>query len=53
MQSKRIFQIIYLITFQDGHEDAGKVGLTLIIGGMVGAVAWGYILDRTHKFKYV
>jgi len=42
---------IYLWLFQDGEEFAGQVGLVFIVGGMVGSVIFGIILDKTHKFK--
>ncbi|XP_023718113.2 uncharacterized MFS-type transporter C09D4.1, partial [Cryptotermes secundus] len=34
-----------------GEEFAGQVGLVSVIGGMVGSVIFGIILDKTHKFK--
>ncbi|XP_054257030.1 uncharacterized MFS-type transporter C09D4.1-like isoform X2 [Macrosteles quadrilineatus] len=34
-----------------GFENAGRVGLTLILGGMVGSVVWGVVLDKTHMYK--
>ncbi|KAL1129552.1 hypothetical protein AAG570_012497 [Ranatra chinensis] len=42
---------LILIKFEDGQEDAGQIGLSLIVGGMFGAIFWGYILDKTHKYK--
>lgn len=42
-----------LLTYYPGHEmDAGRIGLLMVICGMLGAVACGFILDRTHRFKY-
>jgi FLVCR family feline leukemia virus subgroup C receptor-related protein len=37
--------------FQGGEEFAGQVGLMFVVGGMVGSVIFGIILDKTHKFK--
>jgi FLVCR family feline leukemia virus subgroup C receptor-related protein len=37
--------------FQNGEKFAGEVGLVFVVGGMVGSVIFGIILDKTHKFK--
>lgn len=37
--------------FPDGAEDAGRVGLTLIVGGVLGSLAWGIVLDKTQIYK--
>ncbi|XP_076632513.1 choline/ethanolamine transporter flvcr2a [Colletes latitarsis] len=42
---------IYLAHFKNGEEDAGRIGLAMIITGMLGSVSFGVILDKTHKFK--
>lgn len=42
---------LILSYFPGGEEFAGKVGLVFVIGGMVGSVIFGIILDKTHKFK--
>ncbi|XP_043595066.1 feline leukemia virus subgroup C receptor-related protein 2-like [Bombus pyrosoma] len=42
---------MYLAHFEHGEEDAGKIGLAMIITGMIGAVTFGVILDKTHKYK--
>ncbi|RLU24566.1 hypothetical protein DMN91_002655 [Ooceraea biroi] len=44
---------IYLVHFENGEEDAGRIGLLMIITGMVGSVIFGIILDKTHKFKEI
>lgn len=37
-----------------GHEmDAGRIGLCIVLAGMLGAVCCGIILDKTHLFKWV
>ncbi|KAK1135638.1 hypothetical protein K0M31_000225 [Melipona bicolor] len=42
---------IYLVHFEHGEQDAGRIGLTITIAGVVGSVSFGVILDRTHKYK--
>ncbi|KAM0727467.1 Choline/ethanolamine transporter flvcr2b [Formica fusca] len=42
---------IFLMHFENGEEDAGRIGLAMIISGMAGSVIFGIILDKTHKFK--
>ncbi|XP_077265379.1 choline/ethanolamine transporter flvcr2a isoform X1 [Temnothorax americanus] len=36
--------------FPDSEEDAGRIGLTIVCAGMVGSIACGILLDKTHKF---
>jgi FLVCR family feline leukemia virus subgroup C receptor-related protein len=36
---------------QDGEEDAGRIGLLMMLAGMLGSILSGIILDKTHKFK--
>ncbi|XP_033214529.1 feline leukemia virus subgroup C receptor-related protein 2-like isoform X2 [Belonocnema kinseyi] len=42
---------IFLMHFPGGEEDAGRIGLLIILTGMVGSVIFGVIIDKTHKFK--
>ncbi|KYN30097.1 PREDICTED: feline leukemia virus subgroup C receptor-related protein 2-like [Trachymyrmex cornetzi] len=42
---------IFLAHFENGEEDAGRIGLALTLTGMAGSVSFGFILDKTHKFK--
>ncbi|XP_072755721.1 choline/ethanolamine transporter flvcr2a [Anoplolepis gracilipes] len=42
---------IFLIHFENGEEDAGRIGLAIVISGMIGSVSFGIFLDKTHKFK--
>ncbi|XP_076242837.1 choline/ethanolamine transporter flvcr2a [Calliopsis andreniformis] len=42
---------IYLRHFENGEEDAGRIGLAMIITGMIGSFCFGVILDKTHKYK--
>ncbi|XP_060529253.1 uncharacterized MFS-type transporter C09D4.1-like isoform X1 [Cylas formicarius] len=45
---------IYLNYFPGAESDVGLVGfLAIIMGGCVGSVIFGVILDKTHKFKLV
>lgn len=37
--------------FQSASEDAGRIGLTIVLAGTVGSVVCGVALDKTHKFK--
>jgi len=36
---------------QNAEEDAGRIGLTMVLAGVVGSVTGGVVLDKTHKFK--
>jgi FLVCR family feline leukemia virus subgroup C receptor-related protein len=42
-----------LFYFPKSEEDAGRIGLLMVILGMIGAIAFGYILDKTHKYKEI
>ncbi|XP_074031190.1 choline/ethanolamine transporter flvcr2a [Leptinotarsa decemlineata] len=42
---------IILHYYPDGNEDAGRIGLAIVVAGMMGSVCCGVILDRYHKFK--
>ncbi|XP_014207719.1 feline leukemia virus subgroup C receptor-related protein 2-like [Copidosoma floridanum] len=42
---------MFLARFENGEEDAGRIGLLMIVAGMVGSVLFGAVLDKTHKFK--
>ncbi|CAL1678174.1 unnamed protein product [Lasius platythorax] len=42
---------IFLAHFENGEEDAGRIGVTMIISGLAGTIISGIILDKTHKFK--
>ena len=39
--------------FQGAEKEAGQIGLTIVILGMAGSICAGWILDKTHAFKYV
>ena len=44
------FQVV--LTYYPGHEiDCGRIGLCIVLAGMLGSVVSGVILDKTHKFK--
>lgn len=45
-------QIVLL--YYPGHEmDAGRIGLCIVLAGMLGSVCCGIVLDKTHRFKWV
>ncbi|CAG9772822.1 unnamed protein product [Ceutorhynchus assimilis] len=45
---------IYLNYFPDGQSDAGIISLvTIISGGCIGSMIFGYLLDKTHEFKKI
>lgn len=33
--------------------DAGRIGLCIVLAGMLGSVCCGIVLDKTHRFKWV
>ena len=42
---------MYSPVLKDAEEDAGRMGLIIVICGMAGSMACGFILDATHKYK--
>ncbi|ETN67762.1 hypothetical protein AND_000456 [Anopheles darlingi] len=42
---------IVLNYFPDSATDAGRVGLALIVLGLIGSMVFGYLLDTSHKYK--
>nr|XP_026492625.1 uncharacterized MFS-type transporter C09D4.1 isoform X1 [Vanessa tameamea]XP_026492626.1 uncharacterized MFS-type transporter C09D4.1 isoform X1 [Vanessa tameamea] len=41
-----------VLTYYPGaNEDAGRIGLVIVVAGMIGSVVCGLILDKTHRFK--
>ncbi|XP_032527225.2 heme transporter FLVCR2 isoform X2 [Danaus plexippus] len=41
-----------VLTYYPGaNEDAGRIGLVIVVAGMVGSVVCGLVLDKTHRFK--
>ncbi|XP_030021076.1 uncharacterized MFS-type transporter C09D4.1 isoform X2 [Manduca sexta] len=41
-----------ILTYYPGaHEDAGRIGLVIVVAGMAGSVLCGLVLDKTHRFK--
>lgn len=42
---------VYLGYFAGQGQNAGRVGLLIVLSGMVGSVVCGLWLDKTHKFK--
>ncbi|XP_032786902.2 feline leukemia virus subgroup C receptor-related protein 2 isoform X1 [Daphnia magna] len=37
--------------FPGEEENAGRIGLTIVVCGMFGSVVCGIVLDKTHKFR--
>ncbi|XP_019868185.2 uncharacterized MFS-type transporter C09D4.1 [Aethina tumida] len=37
--------------FENAQEDAGRMGLVMIVAGIIGTPIVGYVLDKTHRFK--
>ncbi|XP_061708341.1 uncharacterized MFS-type transporter C09D4.1 isoform X2 [Cydia pomonella] len=42
---------VVLKFFPGANEDVGRIGLMIVVAGMLGSVICGFILDKTHKFK--
>uniref|UniRef100_A0A1B0G0M1 Major facilitator superfamily (MFS) profile domain-containing protein n=1 Tax=Glossina morsitans morsitans TaxID=37546 RepID=A0A1B0G0M1_GLOMM len=41
-----------VLKYYPGHEiDTGRIGLSIVLSGMLGSVVSGIILDKSHKFK--
>ncbi|XP_075991825.1 histamine transporter isoform X2 [Anticarsia gemmatalis] len=41
-----------ILTYYPGaNEDAGRIGLVIVVAGMAGSVLCGLVLDKTHRFK--
>nr|CAI5855691.1 unnamed protein product [Callosobruchus analis] len=37
--------------FEEAQEDAGRMGLVMILVGMLGSILIGIVLDKTHRYK--
>ncbi|XP_077299104.1 histamine transporter [Arctopsyche grandis] len=42
---------VILQYYPGANEDAGRIGLVIVLAGMLGSVMCGIILDKTHRFK--
>ncbi|XP_066256664.1 heme transporter FLVCR1-like [Euwallacea similis] len=42
---------IILEYFPHCEEDAGRIGLLMVLGGMLGSLVFGLYLDKTHRYK--
>ncbi|XP_043200741.1 feline leukemia virus subgroup C receptor-related protein 2-like isoform X1 [Amphibalanus amphitrite] len=42
---------VVLIYYPSAEKDAGRIGLVIVLAGMLGSVVCGIILDKTHRFK--
>jgi FLVCR family feline leukemia virus subgroup C receptor-related protein len=49
--SKNVSKNNRFFKFQGEEENAGRIGLTIVVCGMFGSVVCGIILDKTHKFR--
>lgn len=47
------FGQIILVYYPGQEQDAGRIGLFIILAGMTGSVCCGIVLDKTHRFKWV
>ncbi|CAH0552805.1 unnamed protein product [Brassicogethes aeneus] len=45
------FTLSTVFRYQDAENDVGLMGFTMAIVGMLGSIIFGYILDKTHKYK--
>ena len=46
-----LLNTVILSHFEESQEDAGWIGLTIVITGLAGSIICGFILDKTHQFK--
>ncbi|CAG9824973.1 unnamed protein product [Phaedon cochleariae] len=42
---------IILHYYPAASEDAGRIGLAIVVAGMIGSVCCGIVLDKYHRFK--
>ncbi|XP_031621871.1 feline leukemia virus subgroup C receptor-related protein 2 [Contarinia nasturtii] len=42
---------IVLLYYPNHEMDAGRIGLCIVLAGMLGSVCCGIVLDKTHRFK--
>ena len=42
---------VLLTHFPGAQEDAGRIGLVIVLCGMAGSMICGIILDKTHQYK--
>merc|ERR1711997_1143398 len=46
-----LLNTVVLTHFEGAQEDAGRMGLVIVLCGMAGSMICGIILDRTHQYK--
>ncbi|KAK9510915.1 hypothetical protein O3M35_005591 [Rhynocoris fuscipes] len=46
-----LLNTVILDAFPGAREDAGRIGLCIVLAGTLGSVVCGFILDKTKKFK--
>merc|ERR1712079_490320 len=47
-----LLNLIIVQHFTDAEEDAGRMGLIIVLCGMAGSMICGLILDATHQYKW-
>jgi FLVCR family feline leukemia virus subgroup C receptor-related protein len=45
------FNVVVFSFLQGAEEDAGRIGLTIVLAGVIGSFVGGVMLDKTHWFK--
>ncbi len=48
-----LLNAVVVLHFPGAEEDAGRIGLVIVICGMAGSMVCGIVLDKTHAYKYV
>jgi len=46
-----LLNTVVVMHFAGAEEDAGRIGLFIVIAGMAGSMVCGVILDKTHAYK--
>ncbi|CAB4068041.1 FLVCR [Lepeophtheirus salmonis] len=46
-----ILNSVVVLYYKDAEVDAGRIGLVIVLCGMVGSMVCGIILDKTHAYK--
>ena len=46
-----LLNTVVLTHFKGAQEDAGRMGLVIVVCGMAGSMVCGIILDKTHQYK--
>jgi hypothetical protein len=43
--------LVTIVGVQGATEDAGRIGLVIVVCGMAGSMIGGIVLDKTHAYK--